>query len=552
MRFDVFQKASPDAGECSPYSKPRAVQRTQTVKDADMNNSIPTTDSTIDGLDTQVAVVEEHSEREAPTFEQLGVHPDIVKSLNSSGFTHSFAIQELTLPIALSGSDLIGQAKTGMGKTLGFGIPLLHRLASSPAAEASAAPPRALIIVPTRELCVQVSEDLKSASSQLVVDIGENSSRPFSVAAIYGGAPFDKQIAELEKGCDVVVGTPGRLIDLARQNKLVLGAIQVLVMDEADEMLDLGFLPDIEKLVGMVPDKRQTMLFSATMPGPIITLARTFLSQPTHIRAETNDSGATHANTQQFAYRSHNMDRIELTSKILQARGTEACIIFTRTKRTAQHVADDLEQRGFSAGALHGNLGQSAREKALKKFRNGEITILVATDVAARGIDVDNVSHVINYQCPDDHKTYVHRIGRTGRAGRSGVAITLVDWEDLEKWKLINSELKLGIEDPVETYSTSAHIFSDLNIPQNVTGSIGPAIGGKTSSQNSGRGRQRGSSGQRKSSSRNSQRRGGKPARSQQQSPESQGNAAGEKRRRVRRRKPRNSQENQSNSSAES
>ncbi|WP_280432501.1 DEAD/DEAH box helicase [Nocardia brasiliensis] len=404
----------------------------------------------------------------APTFAELGVRAEIVRALDEIGIERTFAIQELTLPLALAGEDLIGQARTGMGKTFGFGVPLLHRIAT---ADTGTTPldgtPRALVIVPTRELCIQVTNDLENASKYLT-----NHQGPLKVASIYGGRPYESQIAALRAGVDVVVGTPGRLLDLANQNHLILGKIGVLVLDEADEMLDLGFLPDIERILTMVPDKRQTMLFSATMPGPIITLARTFLTRPTHIRAEEPHDSAVHDRTAQFVYRAHALDKSELIAKVLQAEGRGATMVFTRTKRTAQKVADDLAERGFSVGAVHGDLGQIAREKALTKFRKGAIDVLVATDVAARGIDIDDVTHVINYQCPEDEKTYVHRIGRTGRAGRTGVAVTLIDWDELARWASIDKALGLGIPEPVETYSRSPHLFSDLGIPEGVSGTV--------------------------------------------------------------------------------
>ncbi|TQM30936.1 superfamily II DNA/RNA helicase [Nocardia bhagyanarayanae] len=404
----------------------------------------------------------------APTFAELGVREEIVRALAEIGIERTFAIQELTLPLALAGEDLIGQARTGMGKTFGFGVPLLHRIAT---ADSGTTPldgtPRALVIVPTRELCIQVTADLENASKHL-----SNHKGKLQVASIYGGRPYESQIAALRDGVDVVVGTPGRLLDLAKQNHLILGKIGVLVLDEADEMLDLGFLPDIERILTMVPEKRQTMLFSATMPGPIITLARTFLTRPTHIRAEEPHDSAVHDRTAQFVYRAHALDKSELIARVLQAESRGATMIFTRTKRTAQKVADDLAERGFAVGAVHGDLGQIAREKALTKFRKGTIDVLVATDVAARGIDIDDVTHVVNYQCPEDEKTYVHRIGRTGRAGRTGVAVTLIDWDELNRWAAIDTALGLGIPDPVETYSRSPHLFADLGIPEGVTGTV--------------------------------------------------------------------------------
>ena len=408
-----------------------------------------------------------------PSFAELGVRDEIVRALAEDGIEHAFAIQELTLPLALAGDDLIGQARTGMGKTFGFGIPLLQRVSTSTDRPLSGIP-RALVVVPTRELCIQVSGDLADAAKYLCAP-AEGADRPLSVQAIYGGRPYEPQIEGLQAGADVVVGTPGRLLDLAQQGHLQLGGLTVLVLDEADEMLDLGFLPDIERILSRIPDDRQSMLFSATMPGPIITLARSFMNQPTHIRAEAPHSSAVHDATEQFVYRAHAMDKAELVARVLQARGRGATMIFTRTKRTAQKVADDLGERGFNVGAVHGDLGQIAREKALKQFRGGDIDVLVATDVAARGIDIDDVTHVINYQCPDDEKTYVHRIGRTGRAGKTGVAVTLVDWDELARWTMIDKALNLCCPDPAETYSSSPHLFTELNIPADVTGSIGKA-----------------------------------------------------------------------------
>src|ERR1700758_917088 len=402
------------------------------------------------------------------TFAELGVRDEIVQALTEEGINHPFAIQELTLPLALAGDDLIGQARTGMGKTFAFGVPLLQRITTSGAQRPLNGIPRALIVVPTRELCLQVSGDLATAAKYLTTD----DDRRLSVVSIYGGRPYEPQIEALRAGADVVVGTPGRLLDLAQQGHLQLGGLSVLVLDEADEMLDLGFLPDIERILRQIPDERQAMLFSATMPDPIITLARTFMNQPTHLRAEAPHSAAGHDLTKQYAYRAHAMDKVELVSRVLQARGRGATMIFTRTKRTAQKVADELAERGFAVGAVHGDLGQIAREKALKQFRTGAIDVLVATDVAARGIDVDDVTHVINYQCPDDENTYVHRIGRTGRAGKTGIAVTLVDWDELPRWTMIDKALGLGCPDPSETYSSSPHLYAELGIPAEAAGKV--------------------------------------------------------------------------------
>jgi superfamily II DNA/RNA helicase len=402
-----------------------------------------------------------------PKFAELGVHAEIVRALAEDGKEHPFAIQELTLPLALAGDDLIGQARTGMGKTLAFGVPMLQRITTDADRPLSGIP-RALVVVPTRELCLQVSGDLATAAKYLTAG-----ARKLTVTSIYGGRPYEPQIEALQKGVDVVVGTPGRLLDLAQQGHLQLGGLSMLVLDEADEMLDLGFLPDIERILKQIPDERQAMLFSATMPDPIITLARTFMNQPTHIRAEAPHSSATHDTTEQFVYRAHALDKVELVSRILQAKGRGATMIFTRTKRTAQKVADELAERGFKVGAVHGDLGQAAREKSLKAFRTGEVDVLVATDVAARGIDIDDITHVINYQIPEDEQAYVHRIGRTGRAGKTGIAVTLVDWDELPRWTMIDKALGLGCPDPAETYSSSPHLYEELDIPTDAKATVG-------------------------------------------------------------------------------
>lgn len=321
--------------------------------------------------------------------------------------------------------------------------------------------PQALVVVPTRELCTQVTNDLLTAGKV----------RNVRVLAIYGGRAYEPQVEALKKGVDVIVGTPGRLLDLAGQRKLDLSHIRGLVLDEADEMLDLGFLPDVERIITMLPAKRQTMLFSATMPGAVISLARRYMSQPTHINATSpDDEGTTVKNTVQHVYRAHNMDKPEMLARILQAEGRGLAMIFCRTKRTAADIAEQLEKRGFASGAVHGDLGQGAREQALRAFRNGKVDVLVCTDVAARGIDVEGVTHVVNYQSPEDEKTYLHRIGRTGRAGAKGIAITLVDWDDIPRWQLINKALDLKFPDPPETYSTSPHLFEELGIPAGTKG----------------------------------------------------------------------------------
>ncbi|MGB7447911.1 MAG: DEAD/DEAH box helicase, partial [Ornithinimicrobium sp.] len=404
---------------------------------------------------------------ETRSFADFDLHPDVVRALAESGITHPFPIQAMTLPVALSGHDIIGQAKTGTGKTLGFGLPILQRVVG-PADEgfdslAVPGAPQALAVAPTRELASQVAADLSRAGAL----------RGVRVLTVYGGRAYEPQIEALATGVEIVVGTPGRLIDLAEKGHLSLAHARTVVLDEADEMLDLGFLPDVEKILAMTPAGRQTMLFSATMPGAVVSLARGYMTQPTHIRAITDgDERHTVAAVEHFVYRAHAMDKVEMVSRILQAQARGLTIIFARTKRTAAKVADDLTGRGFAAAAIHGDLGQGAREQALRAFRASKVDVLVATDVAARGIDVEAVTHVINFQCPEDDKTYLHRTGRTGRAGATGVAVTFVDWDDLHRWTLINKALDLGIPEPEETYSSSAHLYAELDIPQGITGML--------------------------------------------------------------------------------
>ena len=367
------------------------------------------------------------------TFADLGVAPDIVEALAAKDIINPFPIQSLAIPLALKNHDLIGQARTGTGKTMGFTVPMLQKVDSGDAA----GKPQALVVVPTRELASQVTRDVDMAGAN----------RGTRVLTVYGGRSYEPQLDALRKGVDIVVGTPGRL-------------------------LDLGFLPDVERIVALVPAVRQTMLFSATMPGPVVALARRYLTHPTHVRAESPDESATVPTTSQFVFRTHHLDKPEVLARVLQADGRGLVMVFTRTKRSADRIAEDLTDRGFAAAAVHGDLGQGARERALRAFRNGKIDVLVATDVAARGIDVAGVTHVVNYECPDDEKTYLHRIGRTGRAGETGTAITFVDWEDGYRWGMINKALDLPFPEPEETYSTSDYLYDELEIPKDATGRL--------------------------------------------------------------------------------
>ena len=403
----------------------------------------------------------------AKSFADFGVRQDISDALAAVGITSPFPIQELTLPVALSGQDIIGQAKTGTGKTLGFGLPTIQRVVGrDDEGWADLEYPgalQALILVPTRELAIQVGEDLAIAAKL----------RNARVATLYGGVPIEPQAELLRRGLEVAVGTPGRIIDLYQQGFLNLKQVKIVVLDEADEMLDLGFQPSVEKILSYLPEDRQSMLFSATMPGPVIAMARQYMTKPMRISAaDPEDASKTKASIRQVVYRAHHLDKDEMIGRILRATGRGRTVIFTKTKRDAARVAEELVNRGFAAAPLHGDLNQVAREQALKAFRTGKVDILVATDVAARGIDVEDVTHVINHRVPEDEKTYLHRTGRTGRAGNEGTAVTLVDWDDLPRWKVINDALELGVPEPVETYSSSEHLFYDLNIPAGTKGRL--------------------------------------------------------------------------------
>lgn len=430
------------------------------------------------------------------TFRELGIDADIADALETKGITAPFPIQQQAIPVALTGADVIGQAKTGTGKTFGFGLPLIQSLGQDPEPGA-----KALVVVPTRELCLQVAEDLKLACSN----------RSTKVVAIYGGKSYEGQVAEIEAGAQIIVGTPGRLIDLSKQKKLDLGNIRFMVLDEADEMLDLGFLPDVEKLFAYTPDGRQTMLFSATMPGAIVTMARKYQNRPIHIRANEPDEGHTKADIKQFIYRAHALDKDEVVGRILQAEGRGKTVIFCKTKRQASKVSEELIDRGFNACALHGDMSQEARERSMAAFRSGKKDILVSTEVAARGIDVDDVTHVINYTVPEDEKALLHRVGRTGRAGRTGIAVTFVDWEDLTRWKHINEALQFGQPEPTETYSSSAHLFTDLGIPAGTKGRIKAAAPKADSGKPGGHSGAKHQDGKNPRSDRNRQRSGDKP-----------------------------------------
>jgi len=384
------------------------------------------------------------------TFRDLAVHPALCDALEAKGITNPFPIQELTLPLALEGHDLIGQARTGTGKTLAFGLPLLQRL--DPSTKAT----QALVIVPTRELCLQVYEDLKIGAELGLTSI-----------SVYGGVGYDEQIDALTTGVHIVVGTPGRLLDHLNRGNLDLSNVTQLVLDEADEMLDMGFLPDVERLVESCQgDDRHTMLFSATMPTPIVKLARRYMDHPTFTRADDSHEHDTVPTVEQHFFQVHRMDKPRLLARILQDQDRGGVYVFVRTKHMADRLVNELEDLQTPSIAIHGDLRQSTREKNLDRFREGKATVLVATEVAARGLDVHGVTHVVNYDCPDDEKMYLHRIGRTARAGESGKAITFAEFNEVDRLNVIRKKVGALDTEVVQAFSTSPLLGERFRLPE--------------------------------------------------------------------------------------
>lgn len=362
------------------------------------------------------------------TFQELNLSEETLRAIAGLGFEEPTVIQERAIPLAMAGRDLIGQAQTGTGKTAAFAIPIVERL------HQGRIQPGALVITPTRELCLQVANE--------IAKIGHW--KGFTTLPVYGGQSLDRQVRSLRRGIDVVIGTPGRLLDHLRRGTLKLSGVQIVVLDEADEMLDMGFIEDIEAILSKVPEKHQTLLFSATMPEQIMKLASRHLNDPERIRVAPEQLTVPLIN--QVYYEIKNRDRVEALARILDVQDVDKSIIFCRTKRTVDEVAESLKARGFAAEAIHGDLSQRERERVMGRFRKDDIELLVATDVAARGLDISDVTHVINYEIPQDAESYVHRIGRTGRAGKAGEAITLIVPREFKQLREIERAVKVRLQ----------------------------------------------------------------------------------------------------------
>ena len=375
---------------------------------------------------------------EAPTgFARLGVPAEVDEGLAAAGFANPFAIQIEAIPVALSGRDVCGRARTGSGKTLAFGVPMLSRLSL----RAEPMKPLGLVLVPTRELAVQVAEVLEP--------VARHSGR--RVLPVYGGASRHHQVEVLAKGIEIVVATPLRLIDLLKSNEIDLSAVEVVVLDEADRMADDGFTPQVEWVLRRCTGRNQTMLFSATLDGDVAHLIRQFMKDPVEVAidAATDTVGTMH----HLWLAVHHMDKDKVVAAI--ARGAGKTVVFCQTKRVCDRVTDNLVALGVNAAAIHGDLAQPAREKALRRFAEGDLSVLVATDVAARGIDIDDIAAVIHYEPAKDNKDYLHRSGRTARAGRDGWAVTLTEYNQHTQVTILQRTMRMPITPPIEVFSNN-------------------------------------------------------------------------------------------------
>jgi superfamily II DNA/RNA helicase len=378
------------------------------------------------------------------TFAELGVRSDLVAALQAKGIETAFPIQAMTIHDALAGRDVCGKAKTGSGKTLGFGLPMLQRVAEAPRSTATIATPRGLVLVPTRELAVQVHEVLEPLGDAMGLH----------TVALYGGADIEKQIRQLKKGCDIAVATPGRLIDLGDRGEISVGELDVLVLDEADRMADMGFMPQVEWVLRRIAERpHQTLLFSATLDGAVDRLVKRYLTDP--VFHEVKSDSQTVSRMVHHFLNVHQMDRVKVAAEICRSNGKT--IIFCRTKRGADKLVEQLQKEGVNAAAIHGDLRQAQRERALQDFADEKLPVLVATDVAARGLHIDGVDCVMHYDPPEDHKAYLHRSGRTARAGSTGVVVSLLLWNQMVEAEVI--QRRLGLKLPiVEVFSNNPHL----------------------------------------------------------------------------------------------
>jgi ATP-dependent RNA helicase RhlE len=379
------------------------------------------------------------------TFDSLGLSEPLLRALAAENYTHPTPIQTRAIPALLAGKDLLGIAQTGTGKTAAFGLPLLQKLAAdrTPVAPKST---RALILAPTRELAVQIDDSLRV--------YGRHTNLRSTV--ILGGVNQSKQINAMRNGVDILVATPGRLLDLVKQHHVRLDAVSVLIVDEADRMLDMGFIKDVRRIVSMLPKQRQSMLFSATMPGEVLQLIGDMMKH--YERIEVSPPTVTADRIEQRVVHIAQKDKRVLLNSLLRDPAMKRVIVFTRTKHVANRVSDHLEKAGFSSDAIHGNKSQNARQRALDGFKSGEVRILVATDIAARGVDVDGITHVINFELPNEPESYVHRIGRTARAGAEGIAISFCDPAERTHLRSIERLVKKTI--PVMEHGLSAEALS--------------------------------------------------------------------------------------------
>jgi ATP-dependent RNA helicase DeaD len=357
-------------------------------------------------------------------FKELNLSPELLSAVEKAGFEEATPIQEATISLALEGKDVIGQAQTGTGKTAAFGLPMLEKI------DTNNRDLQGLVIAPTRELAIQTQEEL--------FRLGRD--KKIRVQAVYGGADIGRQIRGLKDRPHIVVGTPGRMLDHINRHTLKLGTVQTLVLDEADEMLNMGFLEDIEKIISQVPSERQTLLFSATMPPAIKSIGVKFMKNPEHVQIKAKEMTADLID--QYYVRSKDYEKFDIMTRLLDVQTPELTIVFGRTKRRVDELARGLEARGYRAEGIHGDLSQQKRMSVLRSFKNGHLDILVATDVAARGLDISGVTHVYNYDIPQDPESYVHRIGRTGRAGKGGMSVTFVTPNEMSYLHVIENLTK--------------------------------------------------------------------------------------------------------------